>query len=180
MTLLRRLLPLALLLPMAAAAAETGALQIERPWARATAGNVMAGAAYFTVVNAGSEPDRLVGADTPVAENAGLHTHVLDGATMRMRPVGAIAIPAGGRVELHPGGLHVMLTGMKAPLRKGGDFPLTLKFEKAGSVTVQVPILAINADGPETTSGTDGVPMGDADHQTGKVHEMPSDMPMHH
>ena len=83
-------------------------------------------------------PDRVVSASSPVAERVELHETIRDGDVMRMREVEAIELPAGQTVELKPGGLHLMLMGLKAPLKAGETVPVTLKFEKAGDVTVQL------------------------------------------
>ena len=121
-------------------AAKGGALRIESAWARPTAPAAANGAAYFVIHDEGKEPDKLVRAGTPVAKVAELHTHLVEGNVMRMRPVEAIEVHPGTPTVLQPGGLHVMLMGLKAPLKEGERFPLTLTFEKAGEVTVDVTI----------------------------------------
>jgi copper(I)-binding protein len=119
--------------------AQTGStIEIEHPFARATAVTAKTGAAYFTIVNSGASDDRLIAASSPVAEKSELHTTIDDNGVMKMRPLAAIVVKAGERVELKPGGMHLMLTGLKAPLKVGQSFPLTLTFEKAGPVTVTV------------------------------------------
>ncbi len=128
-------------LPLAAAAHETraGALTVNHPWSRLLPPSAPNGAAYFELANRGPEADRLLGAATPRANKAELHTHVHDNGVMRMREVeGGVAVPAGQTVRFAPGGLHVMLMGLNAPLAKGERFPLTLRFEKAGEVKVEV------------------------------------------
>lgn len=117
-----------------------GPLTIVQPWARATAPSAKAGAAFMTIHNNGGTPDRLIGASTEVAEKAELHTHIKEGDVMRMRPVKAIDIPAGGTTELRPGGFHIMLIGLKHPLQEGEHFPLTLTFAGAGSIAVEVEV----------------------------------------
>ncbi len=121
-------------------AAKGGMLRIESAWARPTAPAAANGAAYFVIHDEGKEPDKLVRAGTPVAKVAELHTHLVEGNVMRMRPVEAIEVHPGTPTVLQPGGLHVMLMGLKAPLKEGERFPLTLVFEKAGEVTVEVAI----------------------------------------
>lgn len=125
-------------------------IQVEQAWARASAGQIRTGAAYMTLVNTGAGTDRLVQVATPIAEKAELHTHVVDGDVMRMRPVAAIEVNPGEPSVLKPGGLHVMLMGLKAPLKAGEEFSLTLIFEKAGKVQVNVAIGAAGALGPDT------------------------------
>lgn len=135
---------------------------VEAPFARATAGPARNGATFLTVRNAGAEADRLIGAKTPVAERAELHTHLHENGVMKMRPVEAIAVPAGGVATLEPGGDHIMMMGLKAPLKEGESFPLTLIFEKAGEVTVDVPIGGVGAmqgSGDSSHHGTHGMKM---------------------
>lgn len=122
-----------------------GDIRIEQPWARATIGKGRVGVAYMHLKNAGSENDRLIGAKTPVAERAELHMHRMSGDIMQMRPVDDIPIPAGGSAMLKPGGLHIMLMRLTRTLRKGEKFPLTLTFERAGTVTVEVAIKSATA-----------------------------------
>ncbi|KAF0221208.1 MAG: hypothetical protein FD176_3226 [Rhodospirillaceae bacterium] len=117
---------------------------VEKPWARATAGQAANGAAYLTLVGP-ENGDRLVSAASPVAEVVELHTHIEEDGIMRMRAVEAIPVPAGGTVELKPGGLHIMLIGLKAPLKEGRRFPLTLTFERAGPIRMEIPVLAAGA-----------------------------------
>jgi copper(I)-binding protein len=77
-----------------------------------------------------------------VSRTVELHEMKMDGDVMRMRQVAAVDVPAGGSVALEPGGLHVMLLGLKAPLKEGDRFPMTLRFEKAGEVKVEVHVEA--------------------------------------
>ncbi|MBS4045180.1 MAG: DUF1775 domain-containing protein [Alphaproteobacteria bacterium] len=122
----------------AAAAVKAGDIAVEQPFARATPAKV--GGVFLTLRNGGGTADRLVKAASPVAESVELHTHIKDGDAMRMRAVENIPVPAHGQTALEPGGYHIMLIGLKQALKEGGSFPLTLTFEKAGSVTVTVPV----------------------------------------
>ena len=124
-----------------------GKIAVEKVWARASAGRAGAGAAYLTLRNTGGASDRLMSASTDVAKRAELHTHKQDGNVMRMAKVDAVDVPAGGAVTFKPGGLHVMLMGLNRKLSKGDRFPLTLNFEKSGSVTVTVAVQGIAAMG---------------------------------
>lgn len=117
-----------------------GDIEVTDAWARAPVGAMKASAAYMTIVNHGSRDDRLVGARTPVTDKAALHTHSMTDGVMRMRPVEAIAVPAGGRAVLQPGGDHVMLMGIEQPLAAGDRIPLTLVFEHAGAVDLTLPV----------------------------------------
>ncbi|HYD32540.1 MAG TPA: copper chaperone PCu(A)C [Azospirillaceae bacterium] len=139
----------AVLLPLSAGAADVtaGNITVSNPWARATAGMVAAGGAFLTLTNQGSEADALVAATADVADKVELHTHINDNGVMRMRSVEAIEIPAGGVAELKPGGLHVMLIGLKAPLKQGESFPLRLTFKRTGTATVMVAVQGPGAMG---------------------------------
>ena len=147
----RRLLPALFLSPLLAAlpalAQQPGAISIEQPWARAAVQGGTGGV-FLTIRNTGNTPDRLLSASSPLPRAAELHTTVRDGDVMRMQPVQAIEIPAGGSVTLRPGGLHLMLVGLSAPMRMGEAVPVTLTFEHAGAITVQVPVQPAGATGP--------------------------------
>lgn len=126
-----------------------GELRIEQPWARASIGQSKTGAAYLTLNNGGEAIDRLLSVATPAAKHAGLHTHLMDAGVMKMRPVEAIEVAPGAPTVLRPGGLHVMLMGLGAPLTEGASFPLRLTFEKAGTVEVEVRVQGIGAMEPK-------------------------------
>lgn len=132
-------------------APKAGDIAIEQPFARATPAKV--GGVFMTLKNAGGTADKLVKAASPVAESVELHTHVKDGDAMRMRPVEDIPVPAKGQTGLVPGGYHVMLIGLKQPLKEGTQFPLTLTFEKAGTVTIQVPVMKAGSMGDAGNGG---------------------------
>jgi len=116
-------------------------INIEEPFAHETIGLGTTGAAYMLIQNSGAGPDRLIAAATPNAGSTELHTHIKDGDTMRMRKVDGIDIPAGEIVALAPGGLHVMLFDLAAPLAAGDMIPLNLTFENAGDMTIDVSIV---------------------------------------
>lgn len=122
-----------------------GNLEIAHPWSRATAPAAANGAAYMVLTANGKDTDRLVSAASPAAEKVELHTHLMEDGVMKMRPVAGIEVTPGSPTALQPGGLHIMLLGLKHPLTKGKSFPLTLTFEKAGSVTVEVAVDAAGA-----------------------------------
>ena len=111
---------------------------ITEPFARASAGNVRNGAAFMTLSSGGG--DVLLRAASDVARRTELHTVKMEDGVMRMRPVPDIALPRMEKVMLKPGGLHVMFMGLKAPLKQGENIDITLTFEKAGDVTVSVPV----------------------------------------
>ncbi len=136
--------------------ARPGAITVENAWARASA--TPTAGVYMTLKNDG-EADRLLGVTTDRAASAQLHRTIQDGQVMRMRPVTGIDLPAHGRVTLQPGGLHLMLMGLKAPLKLGDSLPLTLHFQKAGEMAVTATVVRPGASG-----NPDNGPMMDHDH----------------
>ncbi len=136
---------LVILSPRMAAAHEiiAGALAIQHPWARATAGAAKVGALYLTVRNGDTEADRLLGVSTDVAETCELHLSETSGDVMTMRAVEEVEVPAGGGATFAPQGAHIMLIGLKRPLKKGEHFTATLRFAKAGDVAVDVTVQGI-------------------------------------
>ncbi len=145
--LLLRVGTVACLVAAPLAAALAGEITISQPWARATPAPGGAGAAFMTITNAGENADKLVKAASSAANVTELHTHIHDGGIMRMEAVPSIDVPAKGSVALAPGGLHIMLIGLKEPLQEGATFSLTLSFENAGDIMVTVPVLAAGAMG---------------------------------
>lgn len=143
--------------PVAAMAMEpvtAGDLTIEPGWARASATpGAKAGAAFFTIHNKGGSDDVLVGADSGVAGKTEVHTHKHENGVMKMMPAGDVTVPAGGMAMMKPGGLHVMLMKLHGPLKEGDHFQVTLKFAKAGDVTVPVTIMGVAAKGPGDGQG---------------------------
>jgi copper(I)-binding protein len=127
---------------MEGASARLGPIAISGAYVRAAAASGGASAAYMTIVTEGGE-DRLIAAASPAAKRVELHTHTLDDSGVaRMRPVeGGVAVAPGAATELKPGGLHVMMMGLTQELAEGGDVEMTLTFEKAGSVTMTLPIV---------------------------------------
>jgi copper(I)-binding protein len=130
-----------------AAAQQAAPVSVTAPWTRA-AGAGGNGAGFMAIRNTGSTPDRLLEARAAIARTVELHTHIRDGDVMRMRPVQAIDLPPGQTVTLQPGGLHVMLIGLNAPLRQGEEIPVTLVFERAGTVQVALKVEGAGARGP--------------------------------
>lgn len=166
MTTCRLIVGLVLVLwagPVLAHDAKVGDLVIMEPWARATIGQVETGAAYLTVINHGAAGDRLLAVSTPVAAKAQLHSNVMDDGVMKMRHIEAIDIEAKASTALEPGGFHVMMMGVKSPLKEGDAFPMTLTFETAGSVDVEVHVQGIAAMQPAEADGTGHTGHDDAD-----------------
>jgi periplasmic copper chaperone A len=128
-------------------AATVGEVAIHDAWARASPGQIKTSAAYMTLEVAGDQVDRLIEARSPVAEQAALHTHVMEGGVAKMRPVEAVEISPGAATVLEPGGLHIMLMGLQEPLVEGGTLPLSLTFEHAGTVELEVPIRGLRGGG---------------------------------
>ena len=110
-------------------------VQIEKPWARATAPGAKVAAGYMVIRNAGAAADRLVSASSPAAAaKVELHVHVNEGGVMKMREVPGYDVPGKGSFELKPGGAHLMFMQIKRPFKEGEKLPVTLKFEKAGEI----------------------------------------------
>ena len=123
---------------LASIASAASPIRIDNPWSRATAPGQVVGGGFMTIVNAGSTPDRLVSATSPVAAEVQIHNTSMDGGVMRMRQLtDGLEIPANDKVELKPRSLHLMFMQLKAPLEAGASFPVQLQFEKAGTVTTQ-------------------------------------------
>lgn len=128
-------------------AADASNIKVEDAWAWASPPTVTNAAAYMTLVNTGKETDRLVGASGEVAGIVELHTHLMEGGMMKMRPLEAIEVSPGEATVLRPGGLHIMLIGLKKPLAAGETFPLRLHFEKAGEIGVEVTVHKMDHQG---------------------------------
>jgi len=131
-----------------------GSLTISQPWSRATSPRATVGAGFLTIRNAGARGDRLISATSPRAERVEIHTMSMDGGVMRMRQlVGGLAVSAGSTATLAPSGNHIMLIGLKSPLKAGERVPATLRFARAGTVTVQ---FAIGGAGDAAPAGQNG------------------------
>ena len=141
------LLTISLMLIAHAAAAASG-LRVESPWARASLGGVKNAIVYGAMVNDGPGALRVIGGSTPVAARVEFHIHAMDGSVMTMRQLDGIDLKAGETATLKPGGLHIMLIGLKYPLKEGDSFPLTLLLDGGGWVALEVKVLGANAIGP--------------------------------
>jgi periplasmic copper chaperone A len=136
----------------AAAGAEVtlGALTISSAWASAMLPGQPAGGGYLTVRNGGAEADRLLSIASPAAEKAEVHRMQVVDDVMVMRPVAdGLEIPAGGLLELKPGGFHLMFSKVKEPFEAGTTVPVTLTFEKAGQVEIVLPVRPAGAGAHE-------------------------------
>jgi copper(I)-binding protein len=138
--------PLALAFVAAAAFAHgstVGDIEIGHPYATPSLPGTSNGAAYFAMLeNTGNAADRLLRATTPVAARVELHSMAVDAqGVMRMREIDGIALAPHAKIRMRPGsGLHLMLVGLKEPLKDGARFPMTLEFERAGKVDVTVTV----------------------------------------
>jgi copper(I)-binding protein len=141
-----------LAMPLAAAALAACQAPAERAvedaWARLPAALGRPAAAYLTL-KGGASGATLVGIESPAAARAELHEMANDNGVMRMGAVAKIDVPAGGEVRLAPGGLHVMLFGVKPGMQPGGTIPLTLRFADASSATVEARLIGAGDPAPE-------------------------------
>jgi copper(I)-binding protein len=118
-----------------------GDMRILHPYARATAPNQPAGAAYLTIDNQGRQAEKLIAASSSIANSVEIHSMSMDGNVMKMREVPHIELKPSAKVEMKPGdGFHIMLVGLKQALKAGDKFPLVLTFEKAGTLEVSVSV----------------------------------------
>lgn len=141
-------------LPTRAADYHVGSIHITQPWARATPKGALTGAAYMTITNNGTTPDRVNCASSDASAKCQIHSMTMDNGVMKMRPVeGGLEIKPGETVTLKPSGFHVMLVGLKNPLEQGKMVEVTLQFEKAGMVKVEFPIAPIGAAAPGGPAG---------------------------
>lgn len=147
-------------------------INVSDVWARASAGMAKAGGVFMTLHNPTTHDDTLVSAASDVADTVQLHTHTMVDGVMQMREVeGGIKVPAGETVMMQPGGYHVMLMGLKAPLAEGATFPLTLTFDGGQVTTVDVKVVSPSA-----------MNMGNMDHGNmdhGQMHEQHMNGQMH-
>ena len=136
-------------------------IEIVDPYARASGMSAISGAAFMVLRNTGTTDDRLIAATSPVAERVELHTHLADDqGVMRMIEVEAgFPVPAGSEHVLGRGGDHVMFLGITTPFADGTTVPLTLTFEQAGDVVVEVPV-----DLTRMPAGHGGHGMGQGGH----------------
>jgi periplasmic copper chaperone A len=153
--------------------ADSSGIKVDQAWARATPGNAKSAAIYLTVTNTGTTPDTLEGAvSTPAAEHADLHEMKMSNNVMEMRPVKSLTIDPGKSIVLQPGGYHIMLTGLKGPLKEGQTVPLTLTFDHAGMQQVTASVAKVGAMHSGETSGGGPAP--------GMSHDMSSMPGMSH
>lgn len=118
---------------------EVGEILIQHPWGRPTVGTSTPGAGYMVLENRGSADDRLVSAQSPIAETVTMHrTEVVEGIARMLPQHEGIVVRAGETIRLEPGSYHLMLTKLREPMVFGQKLPLSLTFERAGTVTVEL------------------------------------------
>lgn len=149
---LTNLVAAALVVPLIAAA-PAPTIDVAHPWSRpAPAGGN--GVGYVALTNTGKAPDRLVSVSTPVAQRVEMHRSMVMNGMAMMHPVeGGLPIPPGTTAVFAPGSYHLMLVGLKKPLAIGDHIPVTLKFDKAGEMTVQFLVETGRADAMAGMSG---------------------------
>jgi copper(I)-binding protein len=125
---------------------KVGSIKVDHAYIRATVPGQQVAGGFMKIENKGIA-DQLLSASSPAAGEVQLHEMAMEGSVMKMRQVKDIPVPAGGSVELKPGGLHLMLMNIKAPLAAGESVPVKLKFAKAGEVEVKMPVNAMGQAG---------------------------------
>ena len=120
-------------------------VSVQDPYVRLAPPNAAATGAFMVIRNTGDKDIKVVKADNPVSKATELHTHLNEGGVMKMRPVPAIEIKAKGEAVLKPGGLHVMMIDLKAPLKEGDSVPITLTFDDGSSKQVDARVVKATA-----------------------------------
>lgn len=131
----------------AGGSAAAGPLTLTDAWIRATPPGARTAAAYLTIAN-GAATDTLLGAATASARVVQIHTHVAENGLQRMVELPELTLPAGQTVRLEPGGLHLMLIDIAAPLVAGATVALSLEFAAAGRIDLEVPVVDARAGAP--------------------------------
>ena len=120
---------------LAVGAASAATIEVKDAWIRTPPPGAPTAAGYATIVNHAISSDRLTGAYSGAAASVGLHQMSTSGGVMRMRPItGGLALGASASLSLSPNGDHLMLTGLKAPLKAGQHVKIVLQFQRAGNV----------------------------------------------
>jgi hypothetical protein len=143
-----------LALPAAAGDYDVGSIHVSQPWSRATPKGAATGAGYMTITNKGAAPERVSCVSDDASAQCQIHSMTMEGGVMKMRPVeGGLEIKPGESVTLKPGGYHMMFLDLKHPLEQGKTVKATLKFDHAGTIAVEYPVLAIGAPAPGASAG---------------------------
>ena len=122
-------------------------VKIENAWTRATPPGAKIAAGYMTIRNTSGTADKLVSASSPAAARVETHVTIEEGGISRMRPVKGYDVRANASFELKPGGAHLMLVNLKAPLKEGERVPLVLKFAHAGEVRTELEVKPLGTTG---------------------------------
>jgi len=163
---MRRVIVAAILLALPVLGlAQQDTIRVENAWSRVATGRT--GVVYLMITDTGA-PDRLTGASSPIAASAELHESFTDHGVAKMRSVAALPVETGKTVALAPGATHIMLTGVKQPLNQGDHFPVTLYFEKAGSVTTTVTVQRAGGSMPMGHDAPSGMHMQNMPMQGGQ------------
>ncbi|MEP6884529.1 MAG: copper chaperone PCu(A)C [Gammaproteobacteria bacterium] len=117
-----------------------GNLVVSRPWSSPTPPVATVGAVYFSISNTGSKTDRLTALSSPAARRVEIHENRRAQGMMRMRALDFVDCPPGSTVKIEPGGMHIMLVGLTAPLTPGMEFPLSLTFRDSGILKIMVTV----------------------------------------
>jgi periplasmic copper chaperone A len=148
---------------------DVGSIHISQPWSRATPKGAASGAGYMTLTNKGTAPDRVSCVSDDASAQCQIHTMTMENGVMKMRPVeGGLEIKPGESVTLKPGGNHMMFLSLKHSLEQGGKVKATLKFDHAGTIDVEYPVLAIGAPAPDASAGGSMQDPGGAMHMQGQ------------
>jgi copper(I)-binding protein len=133
---------------------DLGSIHISQPWSRATPKGAASGVGYMTITNKGAAPERVSCVSDDASGQCQIHNMTMEGGVMKMRPAeGGLEIKPGESVTLKPGGNHMMFLALKHPLEQGQSVKVTLKFDHAGTIDVDYPVLAIGAPAPGASAG---------------------------
>lgn len=126
---------------------EFGNVTVEQAWARVNPGSAKTGAIYLTIHNKADADDFLLAVDSAVAKTTAIHESMVQDGISKMTPIpGGLNMPSHGEVVMRPGGIHIMLAGLVAPLKPGDRLPVRMVFRDAGPLDLEVPIIPIGAD----------------------------------
>ena len=141
------LLLASLMVSAGALAAAADMVTVDEPYVRLAPPNAPATAAFMVLKNAGDKDVKVLKADNPASKATELHTHLNENGVMKMRPVAAIDIKSKGEAVLMPGGLHVMLINLNAPMKEGDIVPITLTFDDGSSKKIDARVIKPMAAG---------------------------------
>lgn len=141
------LLALGLMFSAGVIAGAADQVSVQNPYVRLAPPNAPATGAFMVIKNGGDKDVKVLKADNPVSRVTELHTHLNEGGVMKMRPVPAIEVKAKGEAVLQPGGLHVMMIDLKAPLKEGDVVPITLTFDDGSSKQIEAKVVRPMAAG---------------------------------